>query len=373
MLALVSPSEALADIPSNVVKIVFSITGRDSAGNDFVITREVPVLGQDEIVETFDVPNGSGITFEVKAYDAAGKEQYTGVAVETINGNATVSIIMERVEESECDLYVDVIGSNDNDCRNPGYPCLSIDYAVTQTDGDETICVAAGDYYLQNKIQLMPGTRFLCQGEGHTSVIYADYQEGYPGAAFSGSTGVSIEECKIVNASPAIDDNASVIQVIHNFIDGGACAGIVLNNNSLVDRNEIRNINSEGCDGYEAGIVVYADENNAPTITNNHITGNRNGIIVYSAGNPLINHNRIYCNTYVNLISFSSIQIDANYNSWNTDEATNPSGPLVYKVSGAEESCIFNMYGVDICYDGAIPSYENINPAEPGAVQCIPR
>jgi hypothetical protein len=137
---LISTDEAVAaGIPSSVKKISFRISAPDIT----TIKRDV-VSWQDELTETFVVPNGNRRHFEVFAYGDNDTLLYTGDKYEDIGGiNITVIIEMEGI----CGLYVDVNkGSDTSDCRVSNNPCKSITYALTKTDGNETICVAKGFY-----------------------------------------------------------------------------------------------------------------------------------------------------------------------------------------------------------------------------------
>jgi hypothetical protein len=75
-------SAALASIPSNVYKIVFMIAGQDMS----TITKEVFILGQTQIQESFSVQNGKNRYFLVEAKDISGKVLYRGEATSDLNG-----------------------------------------------------------------------------------------------------------------------------------------------------------------------------------------------------------------------------------------------------------------------------------------------
>jgi len=128
-----------AGIPSSVKKISFRISAPDIE----TITRDV-VSWQDEVTETFVVPNGNRRHFEIFAYGDNDTLLYSGDKYEDIGGiNITLIIEMEGV----CGLYVDVNkGIDTSDCRAASSPCKSITYALMQTDGNETICTAKGFY-----------------------------------------------------------------------------------------------------------------------------------------------------------------------------------------------------------------------------------
>ncbi|MBI5055461.1 MAG: DUF1565 domain-containing protein [Nitrospirae bacterium] len=264
-----------------------------------------------------------------------------------------------------CDLYVDVNTGDDveNNCTNPGSPCQSITYALTQTDGNETICVAAGYYHDGEEmggsesfpLRLKTGTRLYCQGANYTTEIENDWY--WWNGAIVGAEGASVEGCRITNSSPAVNDNEYVMTINNNLIDGG-CSGIEVSNSSTVTNNTIQNMDWSECNNagiYISGgspdisgntitgntniVGIWIRANATPTITDNTITNNDTGISVSDSANPEINRNVLSCNHQggaSNLVNNTSNAINARDNQWDYDDPTP-------KVSSGE------CYWEDIC------------------------
>ncbi|MBI5741648.1 MAG: DUF1565 domain-containing protein [Nitrospirae bacterium] len=244
-----------------------------------------------------------------------------------------------------CGLYVDENAGSDgeNNCANPGFPCQSITYALTQTEGNETVCVAEGYYHDGTEmnghesfpLQLNTGTRLYCQGANHSTVIENDWLEWQ--GAIVGAEGASVEGCGITNSSPAINDDEHVMTIDNNLIDGG-CLGIWISNDSTVTNNTIRNMDESEC--YNAGIRISGGSPNisgntitdndgiigitirsnaTPAITGNTITNNDTGISIENTANPVINNNVLSCNNQgwqANLENDTANTIDARNNQW---------------------------------------------------------
>ena len=91
---LVRPNAAIAAIPAEVATIAFTISASDIE----TIRKDVPVLGQTSITETFTVPNGSNRFFLVEAKDAGGVLYYSGSTYADLNGGTvTLNIIMAAI------------------------------------------------------------------------------------------------------------------------------------------------------------------------------------------------------------------------------------------------------------------------------------
>ncbi|OGW38267.1 MAG: hypothetical protein A2Y97_04595 [Nitrospirae bacterium RBG_13_39_12] len=85
-----------AGIPSNIYKIVFTISGPDMS----TIIKEVLVEGQTSITETFSVPNGKNRHFLVEAEDIFGNVVFHGFTDVDLNGDeVTFTIYMTAVDE----------------------------------------------------------------------------------------------------------------------------------------------------------------------------------------------------------------------------------------------------------------------------------
>lgn len=214
---------------------------------------------------------------------------------------------------AECDLYVDQVNGGDfqppdNPCTDISQPCETITWALGQTEGNQTICVAAGTYDSQIEsfpIKLKPGTTLLCQGEGHSSIINSN-NGSYPEIAIYGAAGATVDGCRIE----------------------GGCVGIDVSADMTITNNVIENLEAFEC----ANAGIYVNGGN-PDISNNTIFNN-NGIvgILVDAGSPVINDNVLSCNE-IDLRNETSDQINAQNNSW---DHVNPT-----------EGCTY--HGEDIC------------------------
>ncbi|MBI3591954.1 MAG: hypothetical protein HY099_00435, partial [Nitrospirae bacterium] len=88
------PSEAVAGIPSNINKIVFTISAPDMT----TITRQVLVSGQSSITESFTVPTGSNRHFVVEAQDSYGNVPFKGDTYADLTG-ASLDLPMNVFED----------------------------------------------------------------------------------------------------------------------------------------------------------------------------------------------------------------------------------------------------------------------------------
>jgi hypothetical protein len=88
---------AAAAIPSNVYKIVFTISSPDHG----TMVKEVIVAGQESITETFSLPNGKNWYFLVEAKDVSGNVVSSGVTTTDLNGGeVTLFIYMTALDET---------------------------------------------------------------------------------------------------------------------------------------------------------------------------------------------------------------------------------------------------------------------------------
>jgi hypothetical protein len=73
---------AVAGIPAAVKKIVITVSAPDMT----TITRTILVVGQLEITDTFEVPNGTGRHFKIEAFNSEGRLIYFAEASRDVNG-----------------------------------------------------------------------------------------------------------------------------------------------------------------------------------------------------------------------------------------------------------------------------------------------
>ncbi len=265
--------------PASVASFEFSVTGPNMSPLGQIVDLQP---GQTSFTVIFIVPNGLNRCFAINALNAIGGLAYSGVSCVDINGGTPiVTVYMQQ----ECALYVDVnTGVDTPDCTDSNNPCQTITYALTQTAGNEAICVAAGTYDDTNEsfpLNLLPGTSLICQGAGYSTII-----DDYPGTVINGAAGALIQGCQILG-DPAIDDDSEITTVIDVLLDGNnsAYSGIILYADSIVMNSTLQNFDY-------SGIEINSG---SPTITNNTITGTNYYPAIDSStdGSPVISNNTI--------------------------------------------------------------------------------
>lgn len=87
---------AYASIPSGIHKIMFTIAGPDMS----TMTKEVFVVGQTQIRESFSVPNGKNRYFLVEAKDIAGRILYRGDTASDLEGKPVFLAINMKALDS---------------------------------------------------------------------------------------------------------------------------------------------------------------------------------------------------------------------------------------------------------------------------------
>ena len=311
--------DSSAVIPSGVTTIRLTV----SAGDMVTIIKEVSVAGESSVTVILDIPNGPDRHILVEALDSSGNVLYSGETVVDLEGEPLqLTIVMSPL----CSLFVDPAGSDNSDCTDVNDPCGTITYALQQTRGNVTVCVAAGSYDISSEtfpITLKTGVGLRCQGDGHSAIIDSRVIEGSSPDTIIGAEGASIEGCRVITGdnSVAIRDNGAAITVndclIEGNVNGFDNTGILLTADSTVSNSTITNF-LEGEGGGE-GILVNSGN---PTIAGNSITGNDFGVKIFG-GNPVINNNTLSCNSSVDLYNFIEgvfPKINAQNNRWDTVE-----------------------------------------------------
>ena len=376
---LMKSSSAVAAIPQNVTDIFFTI----SAPGMTTFTRDVPVSGRSTITETFTVPNGKNRHFLVKAKDAAGTVQFCGWQDADLEG-IPITLIIDMKSTLYVDVNTGSDTSNCKDvstpCRTIPYAITQTAGNEEIFVAAGTYNTASGGTF---PLVLKPGTFLNCAGANHSTIIDGSTAIGEDRTALRGAPGALIQGCTVIG-DPAIDDNEDIITINDCVIDGsGICTvrGIALSASSSVKNSTVSNIRCEGSDGiritggkpavkgntllnndlgvfitggtptltdntisknaagisifdsspiitgntitgniYTGIIIVNNEITSRPSITNNKITQNGNGIIVGKVDttppNPLINHNTLSCNTRVDLLNYTAIMVNAQNNSW---------------------------------------------------------
>ncbi len=197
--------------------------------------------------------------------------------------------------------YVSTAGTNTAGCGPQANPCRTIDFALTQTTGNEGLFVSAGTYTAFATLQLKPFTQLACTGSGYSTVILNQLTGG---AMLSGNQGALIDGCRLTDptssSSPIITDNAFDITVNNCLIQGNgifSTTAIALSKNSLVRNTVITGFTFNASPGY--GVTISGG---SPIISNNTFTANNTGIAV-SSGTPSIMNNTISNNATGIIIS----------------------------------------------------------------------
>ena len=329
---------ATSTIPSAVVSIRITVSADDMV----TVEEVVPVAGESSVSVTLDILNGPDRHIVLEAMTSSGVVLYRGETWLDLNGKS-LTITIDLAATSSCRLYVDVnAGADDSDCSNPDTPCKTITYALTQTDGNEEICIDAGTYDSAAgetfPIALKQGASLNCRGDNHTTIITNSSTTD----TIVGAPSASVEGCKIsvTNVVSAIDDNGAVITVNDCFIDGGSdINGIYLSAGSTVSNSTITKFKVGEVGG--TGIIVSSG---SPSITGNTITGNSYGISILSGGTPTINNNVLSCNTIVDLLNNTTgSTINARSNRWDNSTPSEVSGTC----NLGEDICNSNFGSVD--------------------------
>lgn len=378
--------EAYAYIPSVVQTIVVTVTAADIS---------TPIVGVASIAPTdttasirIEVPNGSARQFLVEGIRSLdGRTYYSGTATRDLNStDLMMTIDMSFIGPG---IWVSPTGNDTTGTGTQTNPYATISKALSTTTGTDAILVSAGTYTLTvgagpATLQLRPGTALICLGTAFSSIIDASSTVD---DLIYGNEGASVDNCKLIPGSDttAIDDRnggptgvPSRIIVNGVFIDangavGGALDGIMLSADSTVVETTVQNTTWHGINilGGNPTIKSSTVVNN-PTgisisgsasglITGNSIDHNTTGVLINigSLGDPRINGNSIYCNTFVgaDVTSISAVRLESN--AWNRDANTVPLGP---RISGA--NC---LNGDDICprIGTPLPAYLPVSPAAP--------
>jgi len=286
----VSEAVSSSALPSGVAAVRITVSADDMV----TIIKEVSVAGQSSVTITLDIPNGPNRRILVEALNAAGSVLYSGETIVNLNGEPVqVTISMSP----SCGLFVDETGVDESDCTDSSNPCRSIYYALTQTNGNITVCVAAGLYDIDGgedfPLTLLPGMTLKCNGANHTTIIDSTVGEGSSPDTIIGAAGATIEGCRVKTGdnSVAISDNDAIMTVNDCVIEGttgyNSFTGISLSTDSTVSNSTIRNF--PGNDGGGEGILVAGG---SPVISGNILQDNYYGIYV-EAGAPVISGNTI--------------------------------------------------------------------------------
>ncbi|UCG79112.1 MAG: DUF1565 domain-containing protein, partial [Nitrospirota bacterium] len=316
--------EALAAIPSNIVTIRLTVSGPGMA----TIVKTATLAGESSVRFVVEIPNGPSRTFLVECFDNLATLVYSGSDTVDLRG-VPVKIAVDMIDLFA--LYVDsVFGSDVNNCGNIGFPdCKTITYGLSQAVINQTIYVRAGTYSNASgetfPLQLLDGTALRCRGINHSTIIDAQGAAAPTQPAITGpATGAaSVEGCRIINSSPAVDDNGSSMYVANNMIDGqqSNCAqALVISGNTVVENNTISGFTDllGGCDCLTAISILSGNV----MINNNSITNNEVAIDTLFAANTTISGNLVTNNVCDGIVLSGPATISNNTINNNGDGIT---------------------------------------------------
>lgn len=293
---IVRVPSAVAAIPSVVLSIRVTVSAPDMP--TVMITE--PVLGQDVVILTIDIPNGNGRVFLVEGVNSSAAVSYWGEFTANLAGGSfSQSVDMLFVGSALSYLYVDISG-NDLETGTRSSPFRTITRALAEaaiTKGNVAIFIGPGTYVTGETfpIRLQSNTALVCLGDKYTTVI----DKGAIAPTIAGAPGAVVNGCRI-NSVPGgaatIDDTASAMTIINSYVFGDPSPGnspqvcISLSANSRVAKSTIT-----GCSFNVSGIGINITAG-SPTIELNTITANQGTGVVVSGGTPLIQNNQITAN-----------------------------------------------------------------------------
>ncbi len=190
---------------------------------------------------------------------------------------------------ASADRWVDPAGSDAaNDCTAAVSPCATIQHAVDQATGGESVFLAAGAY--AESPSLATGIRLLGPkaGQDARSRDTSTGESTITGTIFVRASSVSIDGVQITpTAAPAVhaDDTSVVGTTIENVHVSGGSAGLLLERSLSADvrRNLIENTTGAGIDvGSDLGTADPVDDiETIATVESNDVVNCARGITGY--------------------------------------------------------------------------------------------
>lgn len=301
-------AQQASQLPPGVATVRITVSADDIRPS---IVKTVDVTGLSSVTVTIDVPNGPSRLILIEAMDSSGNVLFRGEEAVNLDGTPlAITMDMESTSTTTCDLFVNVDTGTDrsNNCTDAANPCKTITYALTQTAGNEEICVAGGTYNTASgesfPLTLKRGATLNCEGANHSTLINGS---GSRQNTIEGAAGATIRDCTIlvdsgtVSTTTGVDDKDNVIIVDDCIITPAARTdtnnGILLSADSTVRNSTISEFRNGGSGG---GIGISVSRGN-PTISNNTLSRNTDGIFSIS-GDPGISNNTITANTSAGII-----------------------------------------------------------------------
>jgi len=424
--------KAYAYIPSVVQVIVVTV----SAPYMTAIVAVDTVANKTSSSIRIEVPNGPDRKFLVEGlYGLPTQTTYRGSAVASLDGREiTLLIKMQFVGTA---IYVDAINGDDlktgldsTNALKTITRALSLQSTFAAYTAIPLIVVAEGSYLVGGgevfPLQLNPGTKLLCTGMNHSTVMDdAGSMGNSVKSVIIGQQGSVIEGCTIDSLNPyydaAVDDGGLDMTITNcNLISSGMTTirrkGVIFSGNSTLKDSLVKDFYLG--DGVGAGVAINGGN---AFVTRNTISGNEYGIKI-TAGNPtidgntvvgsiingiylqggtaLINNNLIESNHTGIMVSFVSPTITNNTirsNSWSGITVSGSAGTLPV-ITGNSLSCNVNVdleasgdafnargnswdhapptvetllqtpcsAGADICYSGVAPLADTWMATVPG-------
>jgi parallel beta-helix repeat protein len=387
----VIPAEQVArGVPSRTVSLVYTLTNRTGTVDTFTLTH-LSAQGWPSVVTpvTVTLGNGASITATVEVTlntETFGPPDYGLLKITSRSAPQRVAAGSYRIYR---DAYVSAeTGSADSGCGSIITPCITITYAIDQTDAGGSIYVARGTYTenltLTKTIDLLGGyatdwsTRTLAayattvDGGGNHAVLVVDGDhgplvEGFTfinghrhngsggGVRFVGGAAPTLRSNWVLNnvadksgggiyigsygtLSPTIIGNVIAGNVSSSTLGGGG--GIyVAGRSALIQGNVISGNRAIT----KAGGGIYLTDDTTAQVLDNRIVSNTaassgGGVRIYDNAAPTLHNNRILSNTadlsgggiYIAGSGALSPTIISNTIAGNTSKSTSGGGGGVY-------------------------------------------
>jgi hypothetical protein len=143
-----APSVATAAIPSEVTRIVFTISAPDMT----TITRESDVAGRPTISESFTIPNGINRTILVQALDPQGRVLYQGSRIVNLGGiSVTIDISMLLLNDFTPPVFSGLLTAT---------AVSTTEIALSWNPATDNLTSQSGIYYLVFVAQTQGGENF---------------------------------------------------------------------------------------------------------------------------------------------------------------------------------------------------------------------
>ena len=172
-----------------------------------------------------------------------------------LSGAAPIFLSQKAFAASPSDEYVATSGTDSPDCSNPGAPCQTIPYAISQADTGTIIHVSAGNY--AENVNVNKAVTLEGAGAASTTIVATDGNSTPLTFSTNGAT---------VSGFTITHNYTSAEKTVWNFNNNGVAFGQLTSGNTLENSTVSLSRN---------GVYINRSQNN---IINNTITDNRTGI-----------------------------------------------------------------------------------------------